>query len=490
MKSVLVTSALFAVATARTTGTFGDASQDWSWSHPYPGSGPGSGLPDTPSPSNTAFGPLEHLGANSPWFEGPNVFGISATIPDKCKVDQAVYITRHGSRYPDPGAYNGWIQNASFQATGSLAFLRDWKPVLDNPDLELAQVSPGGYDELYHYGVEMRTRYPGFYQYGAPFRVWANDYPRTIDSARLFARGYIGPNSTSLGTVYAINAKAASAVGNSLATSDSCPTFADNSGSGYADAYDNVYLPPIVTRLNALLKGNLNLTTSDVSNFPYLCGFESQILRRISPFCAVFTEQETLQYEYRQDLRYWYGTGPGAYKNASVQLPLLQGVVDLLSSGPKTSVAGSTNGNNKLGPLTVAFTHDNQINELASILGIFDQQKALSSMSRDSNRIYVSSRINPMRGTVAFERLNCSNNLYVRIRLNDAVYPVPACKSGPGSSCPLQQYRDQIVAGKWAQFGSFSSVCRVPSQNVTTAEDGGVNFFTNLASSAIRSVVP
>lgn len=176
-------------------------------------------------------------------------------------------------------------------------------------------------------------------------------------------------------------------MGNSLATSDSCPTFADSSGSGYADVYDNIYLPPIATRLNALLKGNLNLTASDVSNFPYLCGFESQILRRISPFCAVFTEQETLQYEYRQDLRYWYGTGLGAYKNASVQLPLLQGVVDLLSSGPKTSVAGSTNGDNTLGPLTVAFTHDNQINELASILGVFDQQKALPSTSRDGNRV-------------------------------------------------------------------------------------------------------
>lgn len=176
-------------------------------------------------------------------------------------------------------------------------------------------------------------------------------------------------------------------MGNSLATSDSCPTFADSSGSGYADVYDNIYLPPIATRLNALLKGNLNLTASDVSNFPYLCGFESQILRRISPFCAVFTEQETLQYEYRQDLRYWYGTGLGAYKNASVQLPLLQGVVDLLSSGPKTSVAGSANGDNTLGPLTVAFTHDNQINELVSILGVFDQQKALPSTSRDSSRV-------------------------------------------------------------------------------------------------------
>jgi acid phosphatase len=40
---------------------------------------------------------------------GPDVFGIPPSEPESCKVDQAVYITRHGSRYPDPGAYNGWV---------------------------------------------------------------------------------------------------------------------------------------------------------------------------------------------------------------------------------------------------------------------------------------------------------------------------------------------------------------------------------------------
>ena len=47
-------------------------------------------------------------------------------------------------------------------------------------------------------------------------------------------------------------------------------------------------------------------------------------------------------------------------------------------------------------------------------------------------QIYVSSRVSPMRGTIAFERLNCTagghprqpgqGGTYVRIRLNDAVY--------------------------------------------------------------------
>jgi hypothetical protein len=136
-----------------------------------------------------------------------------------------------------------------------------------------------------------------------------------------------------------------------------------------------------------LIKGDFNLTADNVSNFPYLCGFESQILRKVSPFCYVFTEEEILEYEYRQDLRYWYGTGIGAYNNASVQLPVLQGVVNILTSGPNTPVKGAVSGDDVVGPLTVAFTHDNQINELASILGIFDEQTPLPSDHVDTSRV-------------------------------------------------------------------------------------------------------
>jgi acid phosphatase len=129
-----------------------------------------------------------------------------------------------------------------------------------------------------------------------------------MDMYRLFARGYLGPNST-LADVHVVNAKDASAVGNSLATSDSCPAFKDVSGGDYVDEWDSIYLPPIVKRLNRLIDGNLTLDASDLSLFPYLCGFESQITRRVSAFCGVFRPDEILQYEYRQDLRYYYGTG-------------------------------------------------------------------------------------------------------------------------------------------------------------------------------------
>lgn len=106
-----------------------------------------------------------------------------------------------------------------------------------------------------------------------------------------------------------MDAGAEGAAANSLATSDQCPNFEDASGGDYATTWDSIYLPPITKRLNKMIRGNLTLTDSQVSIFPYLCGFETQITGSVSPFCDIFTKEEILQYEYRQDLRYYYGTG-------------------------------------------------------------------------------------------------------------------------------------------------------------------------------------
>lgn len=59
--------------------------------------------------SNSATNPLTWLGANGPYFAGPNVNDVENKIPEGCTVDQVFSISRHGSRYPDQGAYNGWV---------------------------------------------------------------------------------------------------------------------------------------------------------------------------------------------------------------------------------------------------------------------------------------------------------------------------------------------------------------------------------------------
>ncbi|KAF4554998.1 Histidine phosphatase-like protein 9 [Elsinoe fawcettii] len=440
------------------------------------------------------FEALQHLGANSPWFPGPSTSGISADVPAQCSIDQAFYVIRHGSRYPDPGAYREWtdlqkkLQTGNYTARGDLAFVKNWKPVLDNPDQQIAMLSTGGYRELYTLGTELRFRYPDFYKYGQPFLLWANDYQRTIDSARLFSRGYLGPNS-SLADIHVVTASQPSALGNSLATSDQCPTFKDTSGSPNTLTWDAEYLPKVIRRLNRMIEGDLQLNETDVPKMPYLCGFETQITGRRSPWCDLFKESEILDYEYRQDLRYYYGTGPGAGNNASVMLPVLQGVVDVLTAGPGVTARRTNGSDSALPPLLVAFTHDNQINELASITGIFDEQRPLDPKRRDDDRIYISSNINPMRGTVTFERLNCGGQINVRLRLNDAVYPVPFCSSGPGRSCPLAEYA-ALVKKKSVAAGPFSQFCNVPEDKVVKTPTGGVTFFTDLTLPAIRMVKP
>jgi acid phosphatase len=71
--------------------------------------------------------------------------------------------------------------------------------------------------------------------------------------------------------------------------------------------------------------------------------------------------------------------------------PVLRGVIDLLLAGP--GVATKTPGGQSmpLPSLIAAFTHDNQINELASLVGVFDGQKPLPANRIDSNRVSISS---------------------------------------------------------------------------------------------------
>jgi acid phosphatase len=104
--------------------------------------------------------------------------------------------------------------------------------------------------------------------------------------------------------------------------------YSDDGGSPFTDSWNAIWIPPVRSRLQAQIKGTFNLTQGDVQSIPYLCGFETQITGRRSPFCDILTEAEALGYEYAQDLRYWYGTGLGSDIEKYQMLP----AVDMVSS--------------------------------------------------------------------------------------------------------------------------------------------------------------
>ncbi|KAF2845550.1 acid phosphatase-like protein [Plenodomus tracheiphilus IPT5] len=445
---------------------------------------------------------LQHLGGNAQWLPGPEVTAISSDIPSGCKVDLAAFFSRHGSRYPDTGAYAEWTSlyqrlqaSAPLQVNDTkLDFLKTWKPVLSHPERQIAQLSPTGYKELHEMGSTWRLRYPDLYEYNTPFTMWANWYkssPRVRDSARLFAQGFLGPNATELATIYALNSSDPRSWMNSLATSDLCTAYADEGGSPYKDEWDDVYLPPIRARLNAKIRGDFNFTEQDVSIIPYLCGFETQITGRQSPFCDILTEDEILQYEYAQDLRYWYGTGLGSDIEKYQMLPVVDMVTRRFKDGPDVIYE---NGNSTFSPpkIMASFSNDGQINQIIAATGVFDGEPQLPGDRILPNRLFRASRLTPMRGTVAFERLSCSpsstytsyaypqgrsnNQTYMRIRFNEVVYPVFGCTSGPGSSCPLSQY-EAIIGKKLTTAGSLTKLCN--TTNPSFSGQPRADFFMN-----------
>lgn len=368
---------------------------------------------------------------------------------------------------------------------------------------------------------DMKTdycRYPDLYREGDEFLVWANNYTRVLQTASMFVRGFLGFAASQHGSVVSVTSQGFPAsVGDTLAPSDMCPNFKDLEGGDHKTIWDAIWIPPIQERLQALIEGNLTLTASDVNQIPYLCGFESHITGRLSPWCNVFTDEELKQYEYSNDLRYYYGIGPGTDLPKKMLTPFLDTLVGLLQSEPTNGVKADGT-SFELPKLLVSFLNDGQLTELVTASGVFDGQPPLSAAEKDDNRLWVGSRYVSMRGTIAFERLNCTarnggetrtpspgypkstdstsvlsksaslstagwattNATYVRIRLNDAVYPIPLCRNGPGSSCKLSDYA-KYVAEKYTAEGDWITNCNVTVTADTPTRVKGASFFTDLS---------
>ncbi|KAK6952203.1 hypothetical protein Daesc_006736 [Daldinia eschscholtzii] len=390
----------------------------------------------------------------------------------------------------------------NYTTSGSLSFLPNWQPVLEDPTSQIGMENPTGVKEALDLGYMLRTRYPGLYREGDDFMIWANNYTRVLQTASMFARGYLGVAASQKGSIISVTPRGFPAsVGDSLAPSDMCPNFKDSEGGEYKSTWDAIWIPPVQDRLQKLIKGNLSLTASDIAQIPYLCGFESHITGRLSPWCDVLTDEELKQYEYSNDLRYYYGIGPGTDLPKKMMTPFLNTLVGILQNGTRTGTG--TNGSTfDIPKLLVSFLNDGQLTELVTASGVFDEQPALSPTEKDDNRLWVGSRYVSMRGTIAFERLNCatkgddepgaypsdgSNDTYIRIKLNDAVYPVPSCNDGPGSSCKLSDYV-RYVAEKYTAEGDWITNCNVTVTKDTPTTVKGASFFTDISKPWVKRI--
>ena len=127
-----------------------------------------------------------------------------------------------------------------------------------------------------------------------------------------------------------------------------CDTFEKLSSLKPANEWLAVYAPRIRKRLQVHLPKLVDeLTDQDIlamqmvcpANFPYttcfeahsfkLCGYET-IAQGHSPFCHVFSDEEWLDFEYQQDIRFYYMLGYGQPLSPYLGMPWVKTALHLL----------------------------------------------------------------------------------------------------------------------------------------------------------------
>ncbi|GLB39429.1 putative histidine phosphatase superfamily (branch 2) [Lyophyllum shimeji] len=457
----------------------------------------------------SAFDRLQHSGPASPYFDAPSQSGVPTATPANCQVDQAAYILRHGSRYPEPGSFAGWqnlfakFQNATYTARGPLAFIPSWTPPVDDVPHQPLFLSATGAGEAFALGVELRKRY-GLTKGGGNLTVWSASQQRCVDTASHFLRGYLSQGNyltspeLNRGSIITLPDSVNFTFANSLTPSAACPAYnAGNTGSAKATAFRATYQAKIAQRLNRFLEG-LALDAADVGVMQDLCGFLAEV-DGDTRFCDVFEESEWLDYEYAHDLNYYYGSGPGNPVAAATGYPWVKAISDLFAVGPSHT---TSNGTLTPPPLIMGFTHDNNLAPVVAALGLWNTSShgvyPLSLTKPNPARTFRSSYLVAFRGYVALERLSCSRgteidtvkhisnqspiagerDAFVRVRINRAPVPIPGCSSGPGATCPLQQFLKHveqrgIASGDFVQTCGLEGVANATSvvSFLTTAPD-------------------
>ncbi|KAL5118222.1 hypothetical protein ACEQ8H_003894 [Pleosporales sp. CAS-2024a] len=359
-------------------------------------------------------------------------------------------------------------ENATF--VGDFAFFNDWKLFWSSDDdlEQLTSTGPfSGTLGSFTTGVRLRTRYKHLLDKAAeqlhssshPIRFWASGSRRVIETARHFALGFFGldyePNHVAslevISEHFSLGADTLTP-GRTCLNNKRDEWEGQKKGYKFMRAYRAVYMPRIRTRL--LRHTGMNFSDAEIYAMQEMCGFETTARGR-SEWCHVFSQDEFLSFEYARDLLHYYRAGPGQKYAAAMGWLWLNATTNLLlDGGPRA------------GPLFFSFVHDGDIAPLMTALDILNDPFPLPVTHILHERRWRKSQIAPMGGRIIFELLSCHDAenaaprpaKYVRLNINDGITAIPDCQSGPGRSCPLQQFAAR-TRKKGQESGNFGSLC-------------------------------
>ncbi|CAN3360382.1 phytase Pho112p [Diutina catenulata] len=393
-----------------------------------------------------------YLGGSAPYVQHPG-FGLSPDTPQGCSVEQVQLLSRHGERYPtvSKGKKMRKLHKKLSEAKweGDLSFLNslgyfvsDDKYLGKETDPENAKGPYTGIANLELHGEAFRKRYADLYDpNGDAFPVFTSNGDRVFHSAEAFARGFL--NGTREAKFVVLGEDKSMGL-NSLTPRHGCKEYNEDTEET-AKKYDDSYLDGLVERLSPA-----KIDKKDAFLLFDYCAYEFNV-RGNSPICQIPLLEEYVAYSYSKDLTKYYSSGPGNPWAKTVGSVTLKALVELFESPEK---------------IWLSFTHDTDLDHFLSALGLVTPEKDLDPSEIDFTRAYNHAYVVPQGARIYTEKLKCGNDEYVRFVLNDAVYPLRGCTSGPGMSCKMEDFKD--IVSKLDH--NIAEKCKVPSdapQNLT-----------------------
>lgn len=408
-------------------------------------------------------------GQYSPYFSLSPFSDISPAIPVGCNIIFAQALSRHGARYPTQKKtklYAELIQRIQKGATsynGEFAFLEDFKYELGADDMV-----PFGNLQMVNSGAKFYQRYRDLGRAARPF-IRASDSERVVVSANKFIEGFqqskiddpLAGDKEDAPNVDVIIGEGRNY--NNTLDHGRCDVFEDANQSVHPsqDVFLSSFAQPTLDRVNSNLPG-ANLGIDDIPSLMDLCSFHTVAITPeasvLSPFCKLFTETEWHHYDYYQTLGKYYKYGPGHSLGPAQGIGFVNELVSRLTNTP---VSDSTNVNHTLDsdpatfplelPLYADFSHDNTMVSIYSALGLFNKTEPLSnsSVARPiDTHGFSAAWIVPFGAVAYIEKMECdstpfANEPYVRILLNDRVFPLQGCAVDALGRCRL----DDFIAG-------------------------------------------
>jgi hypothetical protein len=334
-------------------------------------------------------------------------------------------------------------------------------PILED---RLESLTPSGARDAQRVGKHLLDRYPDLVP--ATTRILADKKSRTFDTATNFTKAF--PHHDDIEVVRVTENNNGSM--ESLIPHKSCEKFNKEPGTKEQHAFIDNYGSRVSARLGPFTP--FKLSPKDVVGLQSICGYESAILGKRSEICAVFTDAEWMAYEYHWDLKYAYMVGPLNPLSPYLGFPWLVTQSELFQNIEKKGAPGGAWPEQQR--FFLSFTHREVPPFVATALGLFNSSSnAAEEFPTDHinwTRAWRMSDLIPFLGHVGMEMLSCERGgavdadgnagpgEYVRFIANTAPRPIPSCQSGPGASCPFEEFQEFIGEGARVHK-DFHKVC-------------------------------